>query len=173
MCLTQGACLRRNLVHVYPNPARKNSESPPQQRERGLEHKSVLSHSRALGEVRGPGPERWLWTFRFFSPPRRHVFINTRNASKRHSPSTFLFFLWASIHHPPIRGVAQWGPASSSVWHGNTICSVSYCIHHCSMRELWETSTLSKNVTGREIMSWIPSIVNLSISLSLWWSSAE
>ncbi len=143
----------------------------------GLEHKSVLSHSRALGEVRGPGPGAREMTvdFQVFSPPRRHVFINTRNASKRHSPSTFLFlsFLWASIHHPPIRGVAQWGPASSSVWHENTICSVSYCIHHCSMRELWETSTLSKNVTGREIMNWIPSIVNLSISLSLWWSSAE
>ncbi len=92
MCLTQEACLRRNLVHVCPNPARKNSESSPQQRERGPEHKSVLSHSRALGEVRGPGPERWLWTFRVFSPPRWHVFINTRNASKRHSPSTFLFF---------------------------------------------------------------------------------
>lgn len=56
MCLTQGACLRRNLVCVCSRAARKNSESPPQQREWGPEHKRLLSHSRALGEVRGPGP---------------------------------------------------------------------------------------------------------------------
>lgn len=62
-------------------------------------------------------------------------------------------FLWASIHHPPIRGGAQWGHASSWVWDGNTICSVSYCIHHCSMRELWERSALSKNLI-EDVKSW-------------------
>lgn len=55
-------------------------------------------------------------------------------------------FLRASIHHPPIRGGVQWGHTSSWVWDGNTICSVSYCIHHCSMRELWERSALSKKL---------------------------
>ncbi len=102
MCFDTEACLPRNLVHVCPNPARKNSGKFHLSRGiRGPEPQKVcFSHSRALGEVRGPGPERWLWTFQVFSPrPRWHVFINTRNASKRHSPSTFLFFLWASIHH--------------------------------------------------------------------------
>lgn len=75
-----------------------------------------------------------------------------KKAQSKYLPH-FFFFLWASIHHPPIRGGAQQSPASSSVWHGNTICSVSYCIHHCGMRELWETSTMSKNVT-EDMKSW-------------------
>lgn len=50
----------------------------------------------------------------------------------------------------------------------NTICSVSYCILHCRMRELWEGSTLPKNlIEDVKSWRWIPSIVNLSISLSL------
>ncbi len=165
MCLTQEACLRRNLVHVCPNPARKNSESSPQQRERGPEHKSVLSHSRALGEVRGPGPERWLWTFRFF-PRLADMFSLTPGMRQKGTvqvPSSFFYERQSIIHQSEV--LQSDSPASSSVWHGNTICSVGYCIHHCSMRELWETSTLSKNVT--EDVSWIPSIVNLSISLSV------
>lgn len=56
MCLTQEACLRRNLVHVCPNPARKNSESSPQQRERGTSTKVCFHTAEPWGKWGARGP---------------------------------------------------------------------------------------------------------------------
>lgn len=171
MCLTQEACLRRNLVHVCPNPARKNSESSPQQRERGPSTKVCFHTAEPWGKWGARGPRDDCGLSGFF-PRLAYMFSLTPGMRQKGTvqvPSSFFYEHQSIIHQS--EALHSDGPASSSVWHGNTICSVSYCIHHCSMRELWETSTLSKNWT-EDVQSWAGFQALLIFpSVSLWYEA--
>lgn len=116
--------------------------------------------------ARGPRDDCRLSVF--FPPTLQTCFYKHQECVKMHSPSTFLsFLLQASIHHPPIRGAAQSGHAFflSVKWKH---CSVRYCIHHCSRRELWERSTLTEDVKSWDGFQALLIFPSVSLSLARW-----
>lgn len=94
MCLTQGACLRRNLVHVCLNPARKNSESPPQQRERDWSTKVCFHTAEPWGKWGARGPRDDCRLSGFF-PASETCFHKhqecVKKAQSKYLPLSFFF----------------------------------------------------------------------------------
>lgn len=143
--------------------------------------KSAFTRPNPGGSV-GPGARKMTADLQPL-PRLADMFLYTAGMpSARHSPSAFLFFFFMNISTSSTNQTRRTEPcgevtpvSESGMW---TRCNVSYCIHRCCMRQLWERFIRSeKKISKRrhEIKTRrIPSIVNLSLSVShIYISAAE